>query len=177
MEHKIDEVRIIIQQGDITDADVDAVVNAANNLMYMGAGVAGAIKKKGGQRIENEAVEKGPVGIGGALLTSAGVLKAKWVIHAAVMGIDGITDAEKIRSATLSTLKVADDSGIQSIAFPALGTGVGGFPFNEAARVMFNIVKEYLSTNKSSIKEIVFVLFGYEAYNEFLNRAKKDLDR
>ncbi|MHB8841560.1 MAG: macro domain-containing protein [Candidatus Aquicultor sp.] len=177
MEHRIDDVRIIIQQGDITEADVEAVVNAANNRMYMGAGVAGAIRKKGGQQIEDEAVQKGPIEIGGALLTSAGVLKTKWIIHAAVMGIDGITDAEKIRSATLSALKVADENSIQSIAFPALGTGVGGFPFNEAARVMFKIVKEYLNTNESFIKEIVFVLFGYEAYNEFLNRAEKDLEK
>ncbi len=175
MPYKIGNTEILIEQGDITDAVVEAVVNPANNQLYMGAGVAGALKKKGGQEIEEEAVKKGPIQIGSAVITPAGKLRADYIIHAAVMGIDLITDAEKIRNATLSALNIAENAGIKSVAFPALGTGIGGFPYNEAARVMYRIIKEHLDgNNDSSLDKIMFVLFGYEAYNEFLNRAEKD---
>lgn len=172
---KIGITEIDIIQGDITEATVDAIVNAANNQLYMGSGVAGAIKRKGGQQIEDEAVQKGPVQVGMSVLTSAGNLKSKYVIHATVMGIDLITDAGKIRNATLSALDIADKHDAKSIAFPALGTGVGGFPLVEAARIMFKAIKEYFVNPGSSIEKVTFVLFGYEAYNVFLNRALKDL--
>lgn len=174
MPYKIGNTEILIEQGDITNAEVEAVVNPANNQLYMGAGVAGALKKRGGRDIEGEAVKKGPVEVGSAIITSAGKLRASYVIHAAVMGIDLITDAEKIRNATLSALSIAEETGIKSVAFPALGTGIGGFPYNEAARVMYRIIKEHLGGSNSSLERILFVLFGYEAYNEFLNRAEKD---
>ncbi|MCL6472175.1 MAG: macro domain-containing protein [Firmicutes bacterium] len=175
MIYKVGGTEILIIQGDITDCEVDAIVNPANNQLYMGTGVAGAIKKKGGQEIEDEAVKQGPIDVGDAIITSAGKLKANYVVHAAVMGINLITDAEKIRKATLSALNVAERTGIKRIAFPALGTGVGGFPYNEAARVMYKIIKEHLNRGESSLDEIVLVLYGYEAYNEFLARAEKDL--
>lgn len=177
MIYKVGSTEILIMQGDITDCEVDAIVNPANNLLYMGAGVAGVIKKKGGQEIEDKAIKKGPIEVGDAIITSAGKLKARYIVHAAVMGIDLITDAEKIRKATLSALNIAERTGIKEIAFPALGTGVGGFPYNEAARVMYKIIKEHISNNESSLDKIVLVLYGYEAYNEFLARAEKDFDK
>ena len=174
MAYRFGGTEIVITQGDITNADVDAIVNPANNQLYMGAGVAGSIKKKGGQEIEDEALTLGPIPVGSAVMTSAGNLKAKHVIHAAVMGIDLITDADKIRRATIAALNLAEEAGLKSIAFPALGTGIGGFPYNEAARIMFKAIKEHLEAGKSTIQKILFVLFGYEIYNEFLNRAEKD---
>ena len=120
--------KIILIQGDITDYKTDAIVNAANNELWMGSGVAGAIKAKGGIEIEEEAKAKGPIKVGEAVATTAGKLKAKFVIHAAVMGQDSKTNENYIRNATLSSLKEAEELNLSSIAFPALGTGVGGFP-------------------------------------------------
>jgi len=174
MVYTVRNTQIDIVMGDIAEADTEAIVNAANNQLYMGSGVAGALKRKGGSSIEEEAVKKGPIPIGSAAVTSAGNLKAKYVVHAAVMGIDLITDAMKIRNATLSALNATEQIGAKSIAFPALGTGVGGFPLNEAARIMYKAIKEYLESHESPIKVIKFVLYGYEAYNEFLNQAEKD---
>src|SRR3712207_6801143 len=122
--------------GDITECAVDAVVNAANNYLWMGAGVAGAIKRKGGQVIEDEAVQQGPIPVGEAVVTNAGALKARYVIHAAAMGQDLSTNAELIRQATRNSFARAAELGVTSLALPALGTGVGGFSVNEAARVM-----------------------------------------
>ncbi|MDP2211118.1 MAG: macro domain-containing protein [Candidatus Aquicultor sp.] len=175
MDYRFGDVEIIIEQGDITEIDVEAVVNAANSELYMGSGVAGAIKRKGGISIEKEAAEKGPIDVGSAVETSAGALKAKYVIHAAVMGIDRVTDGEKIESATRATLNLAQDLGIKSIAIPALGTGVGGFPVMECAKIMFRVLKEHAAGGNKTLEKVVFVPFGYEAYSEFVQRADKDL--
>jgi len=177
MVYRLGNTKVVIKQGDITDEDVEAVVNAANNQLYMGAGVAGAIKKRGGNEIEEEAVSQGPIAVGSAVITSGGNLKAKYVIHAAVMGIDLITDEDKIRKAMQSSLSAAEERGIKSIAFPALGTGVGGYPFKEAARIMFDVVREHVERRESTLEKVVFVLFGYEAYNEFLNIADKEFEK
>ncbi len=163
--------RISLVQGDITELSTDAIVNAANNHLWMGSGVAGAIKRAGGQEIEDEAIKKGPIAVGEAAVTGAGRLKAKYVIHAAAMGQDLVTDAGKIRSATRNSLKRADELGIKTVAFPALGTGVGGFPLAEAARIMIAAVKEYLD-GPTSLEEVVFALRGEDAYQAF----KKELD-
>ena len=120
-------------QGDICERPVGAIVNAANNHLWMGGGVAGAIKRRGGVEIEREAMAQGPIPVGRAVATGAGALAARYVIHAAVMGQDLRTDAALIREATRAALLVAEGLGVQSIAFPALGTGVGGFPL-EACR-------------------------------------------
>lgn len=175
MDYRFGDVEIIIEQGDITEIDVDAVVNAANSELYMGSGVAGAIKRKGGISIEKEAVEKGPIEVGSAVETSAGALKAKHVIHAAVMAIDLVTDGDKIASATRATLNLAQDMGVRSIAIPALGTGVGGFPVMECAKIMFKVLKEHVESGNKTLEKVVFVPFGYEAYSEFVQRADKDL--
>src|SRR2546422_4215267 len=128
----IGQVSLETERGDISQARVDAVVNAANNHLWMGGGVAGALKRAGGSEIEREALAKGPIEIGEAVVTGGGALPAKYVIHAAVMGQDLRTDRSKISKATRNSLIRASELGISSIAFPALGTGVGGFPVNIA---------------------------------------------
>jgi O-acetyl-ADP-ribose deacetylase (regulator of RNase III)/ADP-ribose pyrophosphatase YjhB (NUDIX family) len=160
---KIKDTEIKIVQGDITELKVDAIVNAANNKLVMGGGVAGAIKKKGGKVIEDEAIKKGPIEIGGAIATSAGDLRAKYVIHAATMAMDFKTDEIKIRNSTKNALKVAEELKIKSIAFPALGCGVGGFPLLASAKIMAQEVYRHLREEKSGIKEIIFCLYDKEA--------------
>jgi O-acetyl-ADP-ribose deacetylase (regulator of RNase III) len=164
--------KIEIVLGDITEYEGDAVVNAANNHFWMGGGVAGAIKRKGGQQIENEAMKQGPRPVGDSIITSAGDLNVKYVIHAAVMGQDLQTDVDKIKKATSSALRLADSSNIKSIAFPALGTGVGGFPIQEAAKIMLSTVKEYLQISKN-IEKVTFVLYDRDSYNAFEKELEK----
>jgi O-acetyl-ADP-ribose deacetylase (regulator of RNase III) len=157
-----------VVQGDITECAVDAIVNAANNHLWMGAGVAGAIKRKGGQGIEDEAVRQGPIPIGQAVVTGAGGLKARYVIHAAAMGQDLVTHADLIRQATVNSLKRATELRLASIALPALGTGVGGFSVHEAARVMMDATCAVVrSIPETSLKRVVFVLFTSDALQAF----------
>jgi O-acetyl-ADP-ribose deacetylase (regulator of RNase III) len=166
MEVRVRNTIISLNEGDITEIEVDAIVNAANNQLWMGGGVAGAIKRKGGQEIEEEAVAKGPIPIGEAVATSAGNLKAKYVIHAAGMGTDLKTDEGKIRNATLNSLKRVDELKLESVAFPSIGTGVGGFPLDSAAQIMLETVVSFAQKD-ISIKNIIFMLFGSEAYQAF----------
>ncbi len=157
-------MEISIIQGDIAEQETDAIVNAANNHLWMGSGVAGAIKRKGGDEIEKEAVKKGPIEIGDAIATTAGKLKAKYVIHAAGMGQDLATSAMIVRKTTTASLKVADDLKLKSIAFPAIGTGVGGLGLDECARMMLEAVKEFKPQNLESVR---FVLFDATARQVF----------
>ncbi len=160
------EIKII--QGDITQVKAEAIVNAANNKLVMGGGVAGAIKRKGGKAIEDEAVKKGPIKIGEAVATAAGSLPAKYVIHAATMGMDFATDEVKIRDSCRNALKVAEELKINSVAFPALGCGVGRFPHLAAAKIMAQEVFRHLRENESfALKEIIFCLYDKEAYDIF----------
>jgi O-acetyl-ADP-ribose deacetylase (regulator of RNase III) len=167
MEKQINNTVIRVFEGDITEQDTDAIVNAANNELWMGAGVAGAIKRKGGEEIEREAVAKGPIAVGEAAITGGGKLAARYVIHAAGMGRDLRTDETKIRSTTINSLKRADEKSLKSIAFPSIGTGVGGFPLSKAAEVMLGAVKSYLEEEESGLELVVFVLWGEEAYKAF----------
>lgn len=164
--------KIEILEGDITAVTADTIVNAANNHLWMGAGVAGAIKRSGGKEIEDESIKKGPITVGEAVVTTAGKLKAKYVIHAAVMGQDLVTDAAKISQATRNSLRRADESGLKSIAFPALGTGVGGFSPEECARIMINVVRDYLK-GKTCLERIIFVLYGPSTYRVFKEELAK----
>lgn len=173
---KIKDTEIKVVLGDITDFKVDAIVNAANNRGVMGGGVAAAIKKKGGKIIEDEAVKKCPIGIGEAIFTSAGNLKAKYVIHAATMGVDYKTDEIKIRNSCMNSLKVADELGIGSIVFPALGCGTGGFPLLASAKIMAQEIWRYLREEDSRIKEVVFCLYDKEAYEVFNQGVIKYLE-
>jgi len=165
---KIKDVEILITKGDITESDTEAIVNAANNKFFMGGGVAGAIKRKGGQVIEDEAVKKGPVEVGESVLTSAGSLSVKYVIHAATMKMDFKTDEEIIRKATHSALKCAQENNISSIAFCALGCGVGGFSYEWASKIMAQEVFRYIrDTEKPSLEKVVFVLNAQKPYEIF----------
>jgi O-acetyl-ADP-ribose deacetylase (regulator of RNase III)/ADP-ribose pyrophosphatase YjhB (NUDIX family) len=166
-EMKIKDTEIKIAMGDITGLKVDAIVNAANNKLVMGGGLAAAIRKKGGKVIEDEAVKKGPIEIGEAVATKAGSLAAKYVIHAATMGMDFKTDEIKIRDSCRNALRVAEELKISSVAFPALGCGVGGFPLLAAAKIMAQEVMRHLREDKTTLKEIVFCLYDKEAYDIF----------
>ena len=167
-------IKIEVYQGDITQLELDALVNAANNRLWMGGGVAGALKRVGGKEIEDEAVKKGPIPVGEAVVTGAGKLKAKYIIHAAVMGQDLKTDAEKIRQATRNSLLRGDELDIKSLAFPALGTGVGGFPLGECARIMISEVRQY-SAGETGLNRVVFVLFDQPAGQVFKQELDKQL--
>ncbi len=160
------EIKLV--QGDIAEQETEAIVNAANNFLWMGSGVAGAIKRKGGAEIEKDAIAKGPIEIGNAVITSAGKLKAKYVIHAACMGQDFHTDEKKISEAMKNSLHIAQERAISSIAFPALGTGVGGFSLHHCAAIMIPIALNAL-INISALKEIRFVLWEEEAFHIFVN--------
>jgi O-acetyl-ADP-ribose deacetylase (regulator of RNase III) len=155
-----------VVEGDITVLDVDAIANAANDHLWMGAGVAGAIKRAGGEEIEREAVAKGPIPVGTAVATGAGRLRASYVIHGAVMGQDLRTNAELVEQTTLSCLAVADELGCESLALPAFGTGVGGFPLDECARIMVAASRGYAP---ATLRRVVFAVFGAEADRAFRN--------
>jgi O-acetyl-ADP-ribose deacetylase len=157
---------IQVVEGDISTRQVDAVVNAANNALWMGSGVAGAIKKRGGEEIEKAAMAQGPIQPGESVLTEGGRLPARHVIHAAAMGQDLRTDARLIEAATRSALALAAANNLESLAFPALGTGVGGFPVGECARVMVGVLREQAGT--TSLRRVEFVLFGSQAYADFV---------
>ena len=170
----IDNRSISIVQGDLTEMEADALVNAANNQLWMGGGVAGALKRKGGKIIETEALQKGPIPIGEAAITTAGKLKAKYVIHAAGMGTDLKTNEQKIKSATQNALKRAHEAKLKSIAFPSIGTGVGGFSEQKAAEVMLGTAVAFLLTEQNtSIENIIFVLYTTGAYRAFAEEFKK----
>jgi O-acetyl-ADP-ribose deacetylase len=153
-----------VVEGDIATLDVDAIANAANNHLWMGAGVAGAIKRSGGEEIEREAVGKGPIEIGDAVATGAGRLKARHVIHGAVMGQDLRTNGELIQRTTRRCLEVAEELGARSLALPAFGTGVGGFPVTECAGIMVSAVRDH---EPGSLERVVFAVFGAEAERAF----------
>jgi O-acetyl-ADP-ribose deacetylase len=157
-------VDLEVVEGDISQLDVDAIANAANNHLWMGAGVAGAIKRAGGNEIEAEAMAQGPVEVGEVVVTGGGNLKAKNVIHGAVMGQDLRTNAELLARTTRRVLKAADDLGARSVALPAFGTGVGGFPLAECAQIM---VREASSLEPRSLERVVFAVFGDDAEEAF----------
>ncbi len=173
-------MRIEIRQGDITDQpDVDAIVNAANTDLVLGAGVAGAIRRKGGNIIDEEGKRQAPIRLGEAAVTTAGSLPNKFVIHAAAMGYRAEDDllpkkpgtdssADIIRNATLNSLSRAEELKLRSIAFPALATGVAGFPVDECAETMIGATRDYAAANPdSSIELVVFVLFTQDDFAVF----------
>ena len=167
---EIGAVALEISQGDITQADTEAIVNAANNHLWMGAGVAGAIKRAGGPAVEREAVGKGPIAVGSAVATTAGNLPHKYVIHGAVMGQDLRTDASLIAETTRSCLELAEKLGLESVALPAFGTGVGGFPVEECARLMVREVVDF-AARAAQVRRVALVLFGDDAFLAFRRAA------
>lgn len=170
------KAKIEVVQGDITDMEVDAIVNAANTDLKLGSGVAGAIRAKGGPSIQHECNGHGAVSVGEVAITSAGDLPATYVIHAAAMQLGGVVSAESLKASTQNTLIKATENNVRTIAFPAIGTGVGGFPLKQCAVIMISTALEYLSSEATSLEKIYFVLFDKEAYENFKqvldNRAK-----
>jgi len=161
-------VRIAVLTGDITEQEVDAIVNPANSLLVMGGGVAGAIRRVGGKEIEDEAVKHAPVPVGEAVATGAGRLKAKYVIHAPTMERPAMRIGKKnVRLSVKGALKCAEGLEIRSIAFPGMGTGVGGLSLEEAARAMVNEVKEHID-ERTTLKQIFFI-----GFNDDLTRVFK----
>ena len=158
--------KIILTQGDLTEMDVDAIVNAANNDLQHGGGVAGAIRRKGGQVIQDESNEIGSIPVGGAAITSGGKLKARYVIHAASMQLGGRTTAHALRSSTAHSLRIAAEKGVKTIAFPAVGTGIAGFPMEECAEIMLRETVAHLKRD-SSLEKIYFALFDAAALKTF----------
>ncbi|MGE4357312.1 MAG: macro domain-containing protein [Candidatus Omnitrophota bacterium] len=173
---KIKNCDIEIKQADITELKIDAIVNPANNRLIMGGGVAGAIKKKGGKEIEEEAIEKGTIEVGEAIFTSAGKLPCRFVIHAATMGMDFKTDEFRIRNACKNALELAEKLNIKSIAFPALGCGVGGFPYEAAGKIMTQVVFKHLMERDSKIEKIIFCLYDKEGYEIFKKVVKETIE-
>jgi len=160
-------MKVKIYTGDITEAFTDAIVNAANNYLWMGSGVAGAIKRKGGQIVEDEAVALGPIEPGEAVATTAGDLPHTYVIHAAGMGQDLKTSEELVYEATLSSLELAEELGLSSVAFPAIGTGVGGLSIADCARAMHRALDDFVEEEAESVQEVHFVIFGKRDSEEF----------
>ncbi len=162
---------IEVVKGDITIANTEGIVNAANNEFWMGSGVAGAIKKAGGEIVEEEAMRKGPVMPGEAVYGTAGRLPFKVVIHAAVMGQDLRTTDKLIRQATIASLSVADKLKLESVALPAFGTGVGGFPMKACARIMVTAARGFSSLSKN-LKRVQFCLFDGFGFGLFSQELK-----
>jgi O-acetyl-ADP-ribose deacetylase (regulator of RNase III) len=160
---------IEVLQADITKLEVDAIANAANTDLAHGGGVAGAIVRAGGRAIQDESNAKAPIGLGEAIATQGGNLPSRWVIHAATMKLGGPTSANIIRSATAATLRKADELGASSLALVAFGTGVGGFPVEEAARIEVEEVRRHLAAG-SKLERVLFAVFG-EAAREAFERA------
>jgi O-acetyl-ADP-ribose deacetylase (regulator of RNase III) len=150
---------IEVMQADVTKLEVDAIANAANTALQHGGGVAGAISRAGGPEVQRESDERAPIELGEAVATTGGEMPARWVIHAATMELGGPTSAEIIRRATGSTLRVADELGAKSLALVAFGTGVGGFPVDEAARIEVEEVERHL-VEGSGLERVVFAVFG-----------------
>ncbi len=165
------DTQIEIVQGDIASQDTDAIVNAANDHLWMGAGSAGAIVRAGGREIEDEAIRQAPIQVGESVVTGSGSLRTRHVIHAAAMGQDLATSGANIRAATDSALKRAEELLLSSVSFPALGTGVGGFPLDQAAKIMIAVTRQH-SGRRRSVRIVRFVLFDEAAFAAF--RAAAD---
>ena len=157
---------IHIAQGDLTTYEVDAVVNAANNDLQLGGGLAGAIRRKGGPEIQAECDRHGPVAVGGAALTTAGDLPAKHVIHQASMRLGGRTTDEGLRESTRAVLALAEVRGVRTIAFPATGTGIAGFDTRRCAEIMLAEVRDHVGRG-TQITDVHFVLFDKKALQTF----------
>ncbi|GAB6184161.1 macro domain-containing protein [Thermodesulfovibrio hydrogeniphilus] len=173
-EKRVEGKTIRIMIGDITDRDTDAIVNAANNYLKHGGGVAGAIVRKGGQIIQEESDKIGFVPTGSAAITTAGALKAKYVIHAVGPKWGEGDEESKLKNAVLSSLKIADDYKLKSISFPAISSGIYGCPKDLVAKVLVNATVEYIKNNTSSSLEIIeFCLFDEDTYRYFKNEFDK----
>jgi O-acetyl-ADP-ribose deacetylase (regulator of RNase III) len=172
MQIQINNKILELVEGDITEQSTDAIVNAANASLILGGGVAGAIRKKGGPAIQAECNQIGGCPVGGAVITTGGNLKARHVIHAVGPQMGEGNEDEKLKNATLNSLKVAEENYLKSLAFPAISTGIFGFPITRCAEIMLSTTMDHLK-GKTSLEKVVFCLFGQEAFDVF----KKTLER
>jgi O-acetyl-ADP-ribose deacetylase (regulator of RNase III) len=170
-ELKINNSKIKLIQGDITEVKSDVIVNAANSQLIMGGGVAGAIKRKGGPTIQKECNKIGGTFVGGAVITTGGNLKAHYVIHAVGPRMGEGNEDEKLRNATLNSLKLMDKHNLKSITFPAISTGIFGYPIDRCAKIMISTAKEYLNIN-TQIEEIIFCLYTDSDFQVFEKELK-----
>lgn len=167
MERTVKGKTIRLMQGDLTELAVDAIVNAANTGLILGAGVAGAIRMKGGPSIQEECNRIGGTTVGEAVVTGAGNLKARYVIHAAGPRYGEGNDEEKLRNATVNSLKRGTEKGMRSLAFPAISTGIFGFPKDRCADIMLNAVRSFLEKEETSLQEVIFCLWSKDDLDLF----------
>jgi O-acetyl-ADP-ribose deacetylase (regulator of RNase III) len=165
---------IELLDADITEMNTDAIVNAANAQLVLGGGVAGAIRRKGGLKIQEDCYKIGGTFVGGAVITTGGNLKAKYVIHAVGPQWGEGEEDEKLKNATLNSLKLADKNNLKSISFPAISAGIFGFPIDRCAQIMLRTTIDYLK-GQTSLKRVVFCLFGSVSYSVFENQLKKEV--
>jgi O-acetyl-ADP-ribose deacetylase (regulator of RNase III) len=168
--------KVVISQGDLTEAATDAIVNAANNDLQLGGGVAGAIRRKGGPAIQEECDRIGSIALGEAAITGAGRLRARYVIHAGSMRLGGSTTEANLRASTRNSLLRAKEKGLRSIAFPAVGTGIAGFPMERCAQIMLEEVRAHLD-GATSLQLVTFVLFDVAALKTFQRTLQEMLKR
>ena len=173
MQWNINGKELVLLQGDITEMDTDAIVNAANKDLVLGAGVAGAIRTKGGPSIQEECNRIGTAPVGGAAITSGGNLKAEYVIHAVGPRMGEGDEDQKLADATRNSLNLAHEKGLSSVAFPAISTGIFGFPRDRCARVMLTTVAEILKQKSISLQKVVFCLWGEETLEIFRQAAEE----
>lgn len=162
-------IELEVLQADVTKLELDAIANAANTELRHGGGVAAAISRAGGPAVQRESTEKAPIGLGEAIETTGGDMPARYVIHAATMELGGPTSAEIIATATASTLRKADELGCRSLGLVAFGTGVGGFPLDEAARLMVDAVRQH---QPGSLRKVVFAVHGEAAERAFQSAVR-----
>ena len=174
MQRKVGRTLIELVQGDITELDTDAIVNAANASLWMGGGVAGAIRRKGGPEIQEECHRTGGTFVGGAVITTAGKLKAKHVIHAVGPRQGEGEEDRKLNDATLNSLKVADENKLNSIAFPAISTGIFGYPLDKCAAIMLSTTIEYLK-GRTALEKVVFCLHDSPAFDVFVSELSRQI--
>ncbi len=172
MERAINQSVLELVQGDITEMETDAIVNAANAQLVMGGGVAGAIRTKGGPAIQEECNRIGGTHVGGAVITTGGNLKAKHVIHAVGPRMGEGDEDRKLKDATLNSLKIADQHHLESISFPAISTGIFGYPLDRCARIMLSTVIDYLK-GETGLRRVAFCLYGEESFSAFAEQLGK----
>jgi O-acetyl-ADP-ribose deacetylase (regulator of RNase III) len=175
MKRVINRSILELVRGDITEMETDAIVNAANAQLVLGGGVAGAIRKKGGAAIQEECNRIGGTHVGGAVITTGGNLKAKHVIHAVGPRMREGDEDRKLRDATLNSLKTADQHHLESISFPAISTGIFGYPLDRCARIMLSTAIEYLG-GETGLGRIVFCLYGEESFLAFVDELRKQAE-
>ncbi len=176
MKFEIENRVLELLDGDLTEMDTDAIVNAANARLVLGGGVAGAIRRKGGSKIQAECDKIGGTFVGGAVITTGGNLKARHVIHAVGPRMGEGDEDQKLKNATLNSLKTADENNLKSISFPAISTGIFGFPIGRCAEIMLKTTIDYLK-GQTGLQRVVFCLFGRDSYEVFVNQLERETSK